>query len=44
MTSAGGMIVEAKEGEIVLIMAEGKEHALGIGKLAMSSDEIKSVN
>lgn len=44
MTSAGGKIVDAEKDEIVLIYAEGKEHALGIGKLAMSSEEIKTVN
>lgn len=44
MTSPGGKIVDAEKDEIVLIMAEGKEHALGIGKLTMSSEEIKSVN
>lgn len=38
MTSPGGKIVDAQENEIVLIMAEGKENAMGIGKLAMSSE------
>lgn len=37
LTSAGGRIrPELKEGAVVAVMAEGKEHALGIGILKMS--------
>lgn len=36
--------MDAKKNEIVLIMAEGKKHALAIGKTVMSTDDIKSIN
>ena len=44
MTSEGGIIRDAKKHEIVLVMAEGKEHPLAIGKLTMDSEDIKSIN
>lgn len=43
-TSEGGKLVDAGKNEIVLIKAEGKEHALAIGKTLMSTDDIKSIN
>ena len=42
LTSEGGNLVDCEAGEAVAIMAEGKEHAMGIGLMNMSSDEIKS--
>ncbi|KAK6455099.1 PUA-like domain-containing protein [Scheffersomyces xylosifermentans] len=46
LTSAGAKLPEENiENEsIVSIYAEGKENALAVGKLVMSTDEIKSVN
>lgn len=46
LTSAGAKLPETslEEGSIVTIYAEGKENALAIGKLIMSTDEIKSKN
>lgn len=46
LTSAGGKLPEEnlEEGSIVAVYAEGKEHSLAIGKLLMSTDEIKSKN
>ena len=42
LTSEGGQIAEDLDaGHPVAIMAEGKKHAMGIGLLAMSSNEIK---
>ncbi|KAI0986042.1 hypothetical protein GJ496_008462 [Pomphorhynchus laevis] len=44
LTSQGGCLTDASSGHYVQITAEGKEHALAIGVMRMSSDEIKSVN
>lgn len=47
LTSAGAELPEAPGLEpdtIVAIYAEGKEHAMAIGKLLMSTEDIKSVN
>ncbi|CDK26654.1 unnamed protein product [Kuraishia capsulata CBS 1993] len=46
LTSAGGWLPEETipEGSIVIVKAEGKETALAVGKLLMSSDEIKAQN
>lgn len=45
LTSAGADLPEQLEKDsIVTIYAEGKETALAVGKLIMSTDEIKSVN
>lgn len=47
LTSAGAELPEAPGFEketIVAIYAEGKENALAVGKLNMSSEEIKSIN
>jgi PUA domain protein len=35
---------DVKKGTVVAIMAEGKEHAMGVGIASMSSDEIRKVN
>lgn len=46
LTSAGGELPEENlpEDSIVMVYAEGKENALAIGKLLMSTDDIKSKN
>lgn len=46
LTSAGGKLPEEPlpQDSIVVIYAEGKEHALAIGKLLMGTDEIKEKN
>ncbi|KRX09126.1 PUA-like domain [Pseudocohnilembus persalinus] len=45
LTSAGGKIDEKAEvGHPVAIYAEGKQHAMGIGILIMSPEDIKNVN
>lgn len=45
LTSAGADLPEeVEEGGIVAVYAEGKEHALALGKLTMSTEEIKLVN
>lgn len=46
LTSAGAKLPEEnmEEGTIVTIYAEGKKNALAIGKLSMSTDDIKSIN
>lgn len=45
LTSKGGEIPEEYDnGQIVAIYAEGKEHALAVGELIMSTDEIKNQN
>ncbi|ODV77819.1 uncharacterized protein CANTADRAFT_281937 [Suhomyces tanzawaensis NRRL Y-17324] len=46
LTSAGADLPEEnlEEGSIVTIYAEGKETALAVGKLLMSTNDIKSIN
>lgn len=45
LTSPGAKLKEGIEkGSIVAIMAEGKEHAMSIGYMTMSSEEIKTIN
>lgn len=45
LTSAGGSLPDnLTKGQIVLVYAEGKEHALCIGRMLLSSEEVKSVN
>ncbi|GMG55889.1 unnamed protein product [Ambrosiozyma monospora] len=46
LTSPGAWLPEESipAGTTVTIYAEGKEHALAVGKLAMSTDDIKSKN
>ena len=43
-TPGARMDTPLPEGTMVAIMAEGKEHALAVGKLTMSTDEIREVN
>eukprot|EP00742_Colponemidia_sp_Colp-10_P001404 GILJ01001511.1.p1 GENE.GILJ01001511.1~~GILJ01001511.1.p1 ORF type:complete len:182 (-),score=28.68 GILJ01001511.1:60-605(-) len=45
LTSKGGKMTEGiAQNTVVAIMAEGKEHAMGIGLTKMSTDEIRTVN
>ncbi|KAJ2724451.1 translation machinery-associated protein 20 [Coemansia sp. Benny D115] len=46
LTSPGARLPEKnlEAGTIVAVMAEGKEHALAVGVLKMSTDDIKSIN
>ncbi|KAI0465170.1 translation machinery-associated protein 20 [Komagataella kurtzmanii] len=46
LTSPGAQLPEEnlEKGTIVTIYAEGKEHALAVGALEMSTDDIKSLN
>mmetsp|Transcript_2303 Transcript_2303/g.4037 ORF Transcript_2303/g.4037 Transcript_2303/m.4037 type:complete len:185 (+) Transcript_2303:67-621(+) len=45
LTSAGGKLPEELgENTVVAVMAEGKQHAVGIGRMKMSAKEIVSVN
>ena len=41
LISLGGKLLEGgNEGDFVLVMAEGKQHALAIGRLNMCSDDM----
>jgi PUA domain protein len=44
LTSPGGKMEEVSSGAVVAIMAEGKEHAMGIGFTAMSTKDIRNEN
>ncbi|XP_004347907.1 malignant T cell amplified sequence 1 isoform 2 [Capsaspora owczarzaki ATCC 30864] len=44
LTSKGGKLTPAPVNTVVAVMGEGKEHAMAIGIMKMSSDQIKSVN
>ncbi|XP_071494295.1 malignant T-cell-amplified sequence 1-A-like [Diadema antillarum] len=44
LTSPGAELIPAEKDTIVAIMAEGKQHALSIGLMKMSTDDIRSVN
>mmetsp|Transcript_5035 Transcript_5035/g.9270 ORF Transcript_5035/g.9270 Transcript_5035/m.9270 type:complete len:225 (+) Transcript_5035:3636-4310(+) len=45
LTSKGGSIEgDLKEGEAVAVMAEGMKHAIAVGTLVMSADEIRATN
>ncbi|XP_033111064.1 malignant T-cell-amplified sequence 1-like [Anneissia japonica] len=44
LTSPGANMQDCEKDKIVAIMAEGKEHAIAIGLMKMSSDDIKTVN
>ncbi|CAG9856876.1 unnamed protein product [Phyllotreta striolata] len=44
LTSPGAKMTDVPTDTVVAIMAEGKEHALAIGKTALSSDDIAKVN
>jgi malignant T-cell-amplified sequence len=47
LTSKGAVLPDSpgyEKGQVVAIYAEGKEHALAVGVLTMSTEEIKSIN
>ncbi|XP_045480007.1 malignant T-cell-amplified sequence 1 homolog [Harmonia axyridis] len=44
LTSPGAKMTEVPKDTIVAIMAEGKEHALAIGKTMLSTEDIAKVN
>lgn len=44
LTSPGATLSPAEKDDVVAVMAEGKEHALAIGIMKMSSEEIEKVN
>ena len=44
LTHPNATMADVKQGSVVAIMAEGKEHAMGVGITTMSSDEIRKVN
>ncbi|XP_071847822.1 malignant T-cell-amplified sequence 1-like [Apostichopus japonicus] len=44
LTSPGATLSHAEKEDVVAVMAEGKEHALAIGVMKMSSEEILKVN
>lgn len=44
LTSPGGKMEEVPSETVVAIMAEGKEHAMGIGFTTMSTQEIRKEN
>jgi len=44
VTSPGGKMTNVPEDTVVAVMAEGKQHAIGIGVTKMSSEKILAVN
>lgn len=44
LTSPGGRLVDAEKGEFVVLNAEGKQHAMAIGVLEKSSQQIRAEN
>ncbi|RDD41711.1 Malignant T-cell-amplified sequence 1 [Trichoplax sp. H2] len=44
LTSPGGKMVPTEEETIVAVMAEGKQHAISIGKMKLSSENIAKIN
>ena len=44
LTSPGGDLNEAKADDIVAIRAEGKQHAMAIGKMIVDSDQVRTMN
>lgn len=44
LTSPGAKMDNVEKGRVVAIMAEGKEHAMGVGFTKMSTEEIRKVN
>jgi PUA domain protein len=40
LTSPGAKMSNLDNGKVATIMAEGKEHALAVGKLVMSTEEM----
>lgn len=44
LTSPGAKLADLPKGAVVAITAEGKEHAIAIGKMTMSAEEIRNTN
>ncbi|XP_077983879.1 malignant T-cell-amplified sequence 1-like isoform X2 [Glandiceps talaboti] len=44
LTSAGATLIPAEKDTAVAIMAEGKEHALAVGVMKKSTNDIKEIN
>jgi PUA domain protein len=44
LTSPGAKMTEVPKDTVVAIMAEGKQHALAIGKTTLSTDDIAKIN
>jgi PUA domain protein len=44
LTNPGGVLPDLESNRGVVIMAEGKEHAIAVGTTKMSSEEIRSKN
>lgn len=44
LTSSGGSVDDVQEGQIVLVVAEGKETPLAIGKMTKNDKQIKEIN
>ncbi|KAI5640268.1 PUA domain-containing protein [Phthorimaea operculella] len=44
LTSPGARMSAVDKGQVVAVMAEGKEHALAVGCTALSTDDIAKVN
>ncbi|KAM7437494.1 Malignant T-cell-amplified sequence 1 [Porites harrisoni] len=44
LTSPGAKLADLPKGTVVAITAEGKQHAVAIGKMTMSSEEIRETN
>eukprot|EP00053_Salpingoeca_punica_P005157 m.52900 g.52900 ORF g.52900 m.52900 type:complete len:185 (-) comp13110_c0_seq2:206-760(-) len=44
VTSKGGKLNDADEGDAVCVMAEGMQHALGLGQMKMSSANVRTIN
>ncbi|KAK2951822.1 putative Malignant T-cell-amplified sequence 1 [Blattamonas nauphoetae] len=44
LTTPGAVLGDFEKNEVLAIHAEGKQHAIGIGRAIMSSEEIRSVN
>ena len=45
LTSAGGKIADGvSEGHVVAVTAEGKKHAMAVGLMKMSGDDVREQN
>ncbi len=44
MTSNGGKLSKVNKDQIVLVMVEDKINPIGVGRMEMNDDEIRSVN
>ena len=44
LTSAGGSLADTKIDDVVAITAEGKQHAMAVGKMILDSEQIRTQN